>query len=131
VKPSTTSVSTTVVDNKNTLDNNNLLDTFSTTSLLHENERKEEQVELLSDRKILEMESTILKTRRKKVEDFTDRLVNLPLLHLLLLRYISHAFILYTYIHTYIHTYILYTLIHTCIHVHTCMLAYIRTYTHA
>jgi len=83
VKPSTTTVSATVVDNNNNILDNNNLDTFST-ALLHEDERKEEQVELLSDRKILEMESTILKTRRKKVEDFTDRLVKLPLLPLLL-----------------------------------------------
>lgn len=79
VKPSATTTNTNSKASSaaaivNTLDNNNNnnnLDTFSTT--LHDDERKEEQVELLSDRKILEMESTILKTRRKKVEDFTDR----------------------------------------------------------
>ena len=108
VKSSNTTASATVVDNDNILDNNNL-DTFSA-ALLHEDERKEEQVELLSDRKILEMESTILKTRRKKVEDFTDRLVELPLLPLLLLRLISHAFM---YIRT----------VHTCILIYICMLA--------
>lgn len=54
------------------------LDDFSI--LLGEGQRKEEQVELMSDRKILDLESTILRNRKNKIDEFTKRLLYIIIL---------------------------------------------------
>ena len=46
-------------------------DAFST--LLEEGQRKEEQVELLRDRKTLDLESTILRARKTKLDEFAKK----------------------------------------------------------
>ena len=42
-------------------------------SVLGEDQRREEQVELLRDRKTLDLESTILRTRKNKQDEFTKK----------------------------------------------------------
>lgn len=42
-------------------------------SVLGEDQRREEQVELLRDRKTLDLESTILRTRKNKQDNFTKK----------------------------------------------------------
>ncbi len=44
-------------------------------SVLGEDQRREEQVELLRDRKTLDLESTILRTRKNKQDEFTKKYV--------------------------------------------------------
>lgn len=42
-------------------------------SVLGEDQRREEQVELLRDRKTLDLESTLLRTRKNKQDEFTKK----------------------------------------------------------
>ena len=44
-------------------------------SVLEDSQRREEQVELLRDRKTLDLESTILRARRVKQDEFTKKWV--------------------------------------------------------
>jgi len=49
---------------------NESMDNFS---VLEDSQRREEQVELLRDRKTLDLESTILRARRVKQDEFTKK----------------------------------------------------------
>ena len=42
-------------------------------SVLEEGQRREEQVELLRDRKTLDLESTILRARKSKMDEFAKK----------------------------------------------------------